>query len=145
MALSPLPPTCAAPNTSFFTTSRACRWVGPLKEGVLPRYRPKDWQIEARKKQKKEKRYEWSTKGGYIAPIFVPASPGGVLTKQLKEVARNEAKQGIRFKIVETGGRTLKSELQRSNPTASPGCGQEGCIGCSASRGEGGDSAIGVM
>ena len=49
-----------------------------------------------------------------------------------------EAKGGIRFKIVEMGGRKLKSELQRSNPTASPGCGKEDCIGCSAVRGKGG-------
>ena len=31
-----------------------------------------------------------------------------------------------------------KSELQRSNPTATPGCGKEDCIGCNIERGKGG-------
>ena len=46
--------------------------------------------------------------------------------------------KGIRFKIVEVGGRTLKSELQRSNPTATPGCDKEDCLGCTVERGKGG-------
>ena len=30
---------------------------------------------------------KYNTKGGYIAPIIVPATPGGKLAKMLKEVA----------------------------------------------------------
>ena len=36
------------------------------------------------------------------------------------------------------GGRTLKRELQRSNPTATPGCNKLDCMGCRSKRGEGG-------
>ena len=45
--------------------------------GIQPIHRPKDWQQDARHKEKKRKRYNWSTKGGFIAPIFIPATPNG--------------------------------------------------------------------
>ena len=51
---------------------------------------------------------------------------------------KDEKKENINFNIVEMGGKTLKRELQRSNPTATPGCNEEGCIGCRRERGEGG-------
>ena len=44
----------------------------------------------------------------------------------------------IKFKIVEMGGNTLKRELQRSNPLATPGCNEENCIGCRTEKGKGG-------
>ena len=108
------------------------------KNGTRPIYRPKNWKKDERRRNKESKRYEWSTKGGYIAPIFVPSSPGGELAKEMRRVAQAEATKEIRFKIVEMGGRTLKSELQRSNPTATPGCTEEDCLGCSEGRGRGG-------
>ena len=42
---------------------------------LRPKYRPKDWNIAARKKEKDRKKYDWSTKGGQIAPIFVISYP----------------------------------------------------------------------
>ena len=56
----------------------------------------------------------------------------------MKKVARDEEKEYIRFKIVEMGGNTLKRELQKSNPTATPGCSKRECLGCRRQRGEGG-------
>ena len=56
----------------------------------------------------------------------------------MREVAKREARGGINFKVVEMGGRTLKSELQRSNPTATPGCTKNDCVACEPGRGEGG-------
>ena len=43
--------------------------------GTKPLNRPKTWQCEQRERKKKKKRSNWSTKGGYVAPIFVPATP----------------------------------------------------------------------
>ena len=51
---------------------------------------------------------------------------------------KDEKKGGINFNIVEMGGRTLKRELQRSNPTATPGCNKQDCMGCRKKKGEGG-------
>ena len=109
------------------------------RQGKRPIFRPKFWQREERRDEKVKKKHNWATKDGHIAPIIVPTTPGGKLMKMMRKVADEEAKEGIRFKIVETGGRTLKSELQRSNPTKTPGCGDQMCVGCSEERGKGGD------
>ena len=106
--------------------------------GIRPIFRPKDWHREERKSAKERKRHEWATKGGYIAPIFVPSTPGSELMKRMRQVVDRESKKELRFKIVEMGGRTLKSELQKSNPTATPGCEEKDCLGCRAEKGKGG-------
>ena len=82
----------------------------------------------------------WATKGGHIAPIFVPATPGSELLKAMRHVAEEEGKgrEGIKFNIIETGGRTLKREMQKSNPTATPGCAKSDCLCCAEERGKGG-------
>ena len=108
------------------------------REGRRPVYRPKSWQKAERRKKKKESKHEWSTKGGFIAPIFVPASPGGELARRMKKVMDRERKGEINFKIVEMGGKTLKRELQKSNPLSTPGCNQSDCIACRKEKGEGG-------
>ena len=36
------------------------------------------------------------------------------------------------------GGKTLKRELQKSNPLCTPGCNQSDCIACRKEKGEGG-------
>ena len=54
--------------------------------------------------------------------------------KIMRKVAEEDEKEGIRLKIVETGGRTLKGELQRSNPTKTHGCGDQMCVGCSVGK-----------
>ena len=81
----------------------------------------------------------WSEKGGYIAPIFVPATPGGELCKIMREVAENEAVGGLKFKIVEDGGTSVKRKTQRSNPTATAGCSGSDCHACKDGRGKGGN------
>ena len=39
---------------------------------------------------------------------------------------------------IESGGVTLRSQLQKSNPTETPGCDDEECLGCSTEKGKGG-------
>ena len=109
------------------------------RNGIRPIFRPKTWKKKERKEAKENKKKNWATKDGHIAPIFVPTTPGGTLLKMMRKVADEEAKQGIKFKIMEVGGRTMKRTLQRSNPTATPGCTDEDCIACKDKRGEGGN------
>ena len=90
-------------------------------ENVRPLYRPKDWNVVARRKEKQNKKHEWSTRGGFIAPIFVPPTPQNELANSPKAIAESEAEAGVVFKIVETGGLSVKSILQRSNPLETPG------------------------
>ena len=110
------------------------------KTGIRPLYRPRNWNEEERNINKKKKRHNWSTKGGYVAPIMVPSTPGGELYKILKEVAEKEAAEGgVKFKIVEKGGRSIKGMVQKSNPTATEGCSSENCKVCQGGRGKGGN------
>ena len=108
------------------------------QEGVRPINRPATWNREERRRKKVGKRNNWSAKGGYIAPIFVPATPGGELAKEMKDIADREAVAGMRFKIVETGGTAIKHTVQISNPTATPGCPYNDCLACKHGRGGGG-------
>ena len=82
--------------------------VDEEKNNTRPLYRPKDWQKEERSKKKKDKKRDWSTKGGHIAPIFIPSTPRGELARRMKKVVENEKKAGINFKIVEMGGKKMK-------------------------------------
>ena len=107
-------------------------------EGKRPLYRPKDYKKQERKNAKEKKKHQWAKKGGHIAPIFVPPTPGNQLLKDMRAVAEREARDGIRFNIIESGGATIKSKLQKSNPTAAPGCDKEECICCEEGRGKGG-------
>ena len=101
------------------------RMVEEDSSGKRPLYRPKDWNIVARRKEKEK--FEWSTMGGHIAPIFVPPTPNSELVNSFKVIADSEAEAGIHFKIVETGGLSLKSLLQKSNPLETAGCGSPDC------------------
>ena len=43
------------------------------------------------------------------------------------------------FRIVETGGKSIKSMLQKSNPTSTLGCNATACLPCRTGQGEGGN------
>ena len=124
------------------TLTRAVRIYDHMVQQDLdetrPLYRPKEWNRVARYKEKTKKKHNWSNRGGYIAPIFVPPTPNSELAKSLKLIADNEAEAGVKFRIIETGGISIKSILQRSNPVESPGCDSEDCLPCKPGRGEGG-------
>ena len=109
------------------------------ESGTRPIYRPRDWQAGERRRTKERKRNDWSTRGGHVAPIFVPPTPNGELAKLLRDVAEREAEAGVWFKVLESGGTAMKSTLQTSNPTATLGCTDPGCIACRHGRGDGGD------
>ena len=108
------------------------------QDGVRPLYRPPDWQAEERRIDKRRKKYSWSTKGGFTAHIFVPATPNSELTKMFQQLADEESLPDLKFKIVESGGRSAKGLMQQSNPTATPGCDSRKCLACRGVRGKGG-------
>ena len=107
--------------------------------GVVPLNRLRGWRKTERTRKKQQKKKTWSSKGGCIAPIFVPATPKGELVKQLREIADKETEVGMKFRFVEYGGRTIKSKVQKSNPTAKPGCDNGDCLACQNGKGEGGN------
>ena len=109
------------------------------KDGKTLLNRPKHWMDEMTREKKRKKWHNWSTGGGCIAPIMIPATPNSELLRMLREVASRETDAGLKFKIVETGGRTLKSQVQVSNPTATPGCPSGDCLACRGGPGTGGN------
>ena len=111
-------------------------------EGTRLLYRPKDWNRPERQKVKQKKIYEWSSKGGFITPIFVPPTTNSELANSLKVIAESEADAEVHFKIVETGGLSIKSVLQRSKPLETPGCNDEDCLPCEPGRGAGGRGTV---
>ena len=107
--------------------------------GISPLNRPPGFRKIERKKEKQKKRKTWSQKGGYVAPIMVP---GGILAKVLRDVADKEATPGLRFKVVEKGGKRLENVLSKPNPTSSDHCVRKDhpninkrCIGCNQNGG----------
>jgi hypothetical protein len=77
------------------------------QDGIKPIFRPKDWQKVERRKAREAKKHSWSSKGGFVAPIFVPPTPNGELAARLRKIAATEAEAGVNFRIVETGGRSV--------------------------------------
>ena len=66
-----------------------------------------------------------------------PPTPNSELARALKTIADSEAEAGVHFKILETGGISMKSVLQKSNPLRTAGCDNLDCLPCNNKRGEG--------
>ena len=96
---------------------------------IRPIHRPKSWHKEERIEQKERKRKEWYKQGGFDTVLFVPSTPGGKLKHMYESEIR---KTGIRMKVVERTGRTLKSQLQTSNPFKEGGCERQDCFICTS-------------
>ena len=97
--------------------------------------RPSGYQRVERRKAKQQKKRNWNKKGGYGAPIIVPATPNSELAKMLRNIADQETDKSKRFKIVERGGRTIERTLMRPNPTGSEGCQKSDCPVCTQEGG----------
>ena len=95
--------------------------------GIRPIHRPKDWHRMERVEQKERKRRNWYKQGGFDSVLFVPSTPDGKLKKMYHHAIRDS---GLRIKVVERTGRTLKSELQRSNPFRKANCERNDCFIC---------------
>ena len=92
-----------------------------------PLYRPYDWNRDERDKAKRNKVGSWYLKGGYESVIFVPSTPDSILQQRYQsEVNRH----GLRIRVVEKAGRSVKSMVQRSDPFQKERCGRESCLVC---------------
>ena len=71
---------------------------------------------------------KWYKKGGRFDSImFVQPTYGGELRKQVQKIARES---GLKIKVVEKAGVTVKSILQRSNPFGKKRCERVDCKVC---------------
>ena len=72
------------------------------KEGKIPLHRSSEWKQKGRERKKSKQKEDWFRKNEYYeSPIFIPATPGGELKKELQKKV-NES--DIKIKIVEKTG-----------------------------------------
>ena len=97
-------------------------------DGTQPLYRSKNWHAKERRELKKAKKKEWYTRDGSEAVFFVEATPDGILAEACKKSFK---KAGLKVKVVERSGRTIKAALTKSNPFRRNGCIDPACEVCS--------------
>ena len=97
---------------------------------IRPMHRPKGWRKVERLEEKERKRKKWYRQGGFDSVLFVPSTKDGRLKQNYQHVIRNS---GFRVKVVERTGKTLKSQLQTSNPFRRNICGRGDCFVCTTS------------
>ena len=76
------------------------------------------------------------TKGDILPPYLSPPTPNSEFASLMKEVAEREAEAGVKFKIIETAGLSMRRVLQVSNPLESAGCTSPSFLPCKNGRGE---------
>ena len=108
--------------------------------GEVPMYRAKNWKRHQRKKERELKKENWYKIGGYKSIIFAPATPQSQLAKIWKE--RIE-KSGLKIKVIERAGKSLKSVLHTSRPFKREMCNREDCKIC-RNGGKGNCDVLGV-
>ena len=95
--------------------------------GIRPIHRPKNWYRSERREEKGRKARNWYKTGGFDSVLFVPATSNAALKRMYERAIQ---RSGLRVKVIERSGRTLKSELQRSNPFRNGVCGRDDCFIC---------------
>ena len=111
-------------------------------EGGRPVDRPRNYDVEGRRRRKQEKRERWYRKeprGTNVREgvIIVPPTPDGVLAKELKRVCDEELKGSkISMSVQERGGRQLGQVLGTSVPGASERkhCQRQMCFPCNTGQ-----------
>ena len=71
---------------------------------------------------------DWYKKNGkYDSVMFVEATPGSELRKEVERIVRRHR---VKIKVVERVGTTVKRTLQKSDPFSQRGCGRDQCVVC---------------
>ena len=78
--------------------------------GESPMYRSREWRRQHSSREKWKKQDKWYKKGGYESVIFIAATPNSTLKRQYEREIRSV---GLKIKVVEQSGMTLKRELER--------------------------------
>ena len=94
--------------------------------GTRPLYRPSSWMKEERAVKKKIKGKTWYGKT-FDSVMFVQSSPGEILRREIQKIMNDS---GFKVRVVEKGGRQLKSILQRSDIEPQKHCFDEECPVC---------------
>ena len=86
---------------------------------------------KARKEKKVLIKSIWHRRNGHSTVMFVPATPGSELADMIRaQEEKNNQGRSWRVKIVERAGRTVKTFLQKSDPTPTQHCSNNNCMLC---------------
>ena len=97
--------------------------------GEEPMYRKKTWNKEQRDKKKREKKNgNWYTNKGAESVIFIPATPNSILKNRIEK--KIKANNNFKIKIIEKGGQTIKSMLNRQKQKPQDETKQCKCLIC---------------
>ena len=105
--------------------ARYSNLLAKVTRGERPLYRNAAWMKERRGMEKVKKHKGWH--GGADTVLFVQSTPNEILRK---EIQGQMDKLGMKVKVVEKAGRSLKSLLQRSDVDPSPRCRFDDCVVC---------------
>ena len=82
--------------------------VSVAEAGGRPLYRSREWEAEERQQKKILKKTSWYRSRADV-PVFFPATPQGVLAKNIQKVLDEEqGRLGMRVKVMEKGGLRFK-------------------------------------
>ena len=102
-------------------------------KGIAPLHRPREFQTEQRWKKKHMTKTAWYRPNNAVC--FIPATPGGVLARQIQVIMNEEARRiGMSVRVVETGGKSLKQHLVKTDLTGCiyPNLPKDPCFLCEA-------------
>ena len=90
-------------------------------EGITPLYREKNWNRIERIREKEIKKRSWYKKGKEEAEavFYVKATPNSKLAEECKKEFK---KANLKVKVIEKTGRSIKSNIVKSNPFKKIGC-----------------------
>ena len=107
------------------------KMVAAQEEGLRPINRPRSWNQGEREENKWRKKATWYKQGGYTTVMFCPFTPNSTLANRWREAeARGAVTRGWRYRVVELGGRSVRSQLCRF-PWGVPCTDPTRCMVCS--------------
>ena len=105
--------------------ARVANLKDKVAEGKRPLYRKASWMKEERGIRKILKAKKWA--GAAESVVFVQSTPDETLKKSIQEVANSSA---FKIRVVERGGRTLKSIFHKSDIIPNKKCWDNNCPVC---------------
>ena len=105
---------------------KVARW---LEEGAMYEDSRSD---EERQESRDEKKRSWyKNDGKYASVMFVQPTEGSELKRRVQQIAK---RNGVKVKVVEKAGLTVKKVLQRSNPFGKKKCDRDDCVVCKCGK-----------
>ena len=113
------------------------RQVEASERGETPLYRPRAWKEGERRRKKQLKKAAWFRPSDSV--LFCPVTPNSELASRTRKVVEEEGRRlGVKVRVVERAGVSLKQHLVRTDLSTGAPCPQLDCVLCITNPGEGG-------